>query len=140
MAFETTGAVGLTVKAMGVKGGLGALGAVLLYLALPPGRPVKDGAELDPVKHTKEAAREFVLRFAFAIVCSILLGDWLVDVIQGIAPWLLAAKHPHPFYVAAGAPGWWVTRAVALWFYKRQDKDIAELAHDAKTLKDEVRA
>ena len=31
-----------------------------------------------------------------------------------------------------GAPGWWVSRAVALWFQRRSDKDIAELVKDAK--------
>lgn len=132
MSAEVSAAGAIAFKAAGIKGALGGLGAVLLYLALPPGRPVKDGDTLDPAKHSKEVAREFVLRLAFAVIFSMLLGDWLVDVVEGVAPWLMAVKHPHPFYLAAGAPGWWVSRAVALWFYKRQDKDIAQLAEDVK--------
>jgi hypothetical protein len=37
-----------------------------------------------------------------------------------------------PFMVLAGLPVWWIGGAIALWFERRKDKDIAELAQDAK--------
>jgi len=122
MALETTGFFGAAaVKAIGVKVALGMAGAALLYMLMPPER-------LDGSFNKKE----FAARLAVAGLASLLLGDWVVDVVDGLAPWLKAAAHPKPFFVAAGAPGWWVSRAVALWIYRRQNKDIAELAREIK--------
>lgn len=122
MALETSGAIGAaTVKAIGVKASLGMAGAAVLYLLMPPERP--DGTF---------NRHEFVARVAVAGMCSLLLGDWVVDVLNGLLPWIKASAHPHPFWVASGAPGWWVSRAVALWLYKRKDKDIGEMVDDVK--------
>lgn len=122
MAIETgTAGAGLALKAMGVKASLGMAGAAVLYLLMPPERP--DGSF---------NRREFAARLIVAGFCSSLLGDWAVDVVNGLAPWLMAAKHPAPFWLAAGAPGWWVSRAIALWLYNRKGKDIAEIADDIK--------
>ena len=132
MAIETSGAFGLAVKAVGIKAALGGLGAALLYLAAPPGRPVKGDAPIDPVKHTKDMQREFVIRLGIAVVFSVLFGDYVVDLVQLHFPGALAKDHPHPFYVAAGAPGWWITRGAALWLYKRQDQDLGETIKELK--------
>ena len=122
MAVET-GAAGaaFAIKAAGIKASFGMAGAAVLYMMMPPERP--DGTF---------NRREFAARLAVAGLCSLLLGDWVVDVLNGLTPWLKAGAHPHPFWVASGAPGWWVSRWVALWIYKRRDKDIGEVADDIK--------
>lgn len=120
--IETTGIIGgAAIKAAGAKAALGMAGAAVLYLLMPPERP--DGTF---------NRKEFAARVAVAGMCSLLLGDWIIDVLNGLLPWLKAEAHPHPFWVAAGAPGWYVSRAVALWLYKRRAMDIGELVHDAK--------
>jgi hypothetical protein len=109
---------------------MGALGAVVLYLVMPPGRPVQAGEMIDGAAHKREVQKEFGARLFIAIVFSILCGDWVVD----MAPaFLMAHAHPLPFWVAAGAPGWWISRWAALWLYKRQDKDIGEVADEIKS-------
>ena len=124
VAIETSSIIGAaSVKALGVKASLGMAGAAVLYLLMPPERP--DGTF---------NRHEFAGRLAVAGLCSMLLGDWAVDVISGLAPWLMAAKHPAPFWLAAGAPGWWVSRAAALWLYNRKGKDLGQIVHDAKEI------
>lgn len=118
MADPTSSAAAV---ALGTKAGLGIVGAALLYMLMPPGRP--DGQ----VTTRREMAREIGIRFAFAGITSAAGGDWLIDMLQQLAPSLLAAKHPTPFLMAAGAVGWYIGRAVALWIYRRQDRDIAQL-------------
>jgi hypothetical protein len=110
--------------AVGAKVGLGMAGAAILYLVMPPER--LDGTF---------SKREFAARLAVAGFFSVLLGDWTVAVVDGLVPALKAAAHPAPFWLASGAPGWWVSRAVALWFYKRSDKDLGEMVQDAKQMK-----
>lgn len=42
-----------------------------------------------------------------------------------------------PFLFAGALFSWWVTRALVLWFERRKNKDIGQLAEDAaKTIKD----
>jgi hypothetical protein len=76
--------------------------------------------------------REIGARVFLAGISSTFGGDWVVDVVQGLAPWTMAAKHPAPFLMLTGALGWYVGRAVALWLYKRQDKDAGELVKEAR--------
>lgn len=124
VAIETSSIIGAgALKALGIKACLGMVGAAVLYLMMPPERP--DGTF---------NRHEFASRLAVAGLCSMLLGDWAVDVINGLAPWLMAAQHPAPFWLASGAPGWWVSRWVALWIYKRKGKDIGQVVRDAKEI------
>ena len=122
MPLETSAAgASAAIKAIGLKASLGMAGAAVLYLLMPPERP--DGTF---------SRNEFAGRLTVAGLCSILLGDWAVDVVNGLAPWLFAAKHPAPFWLACGAPGWWVSRAIALWIYRRRGEDIGQMIKDAR--------
>jgi hypothetical protein len=115
-------AVGFALlKAYGLKVVLGMVGAALLYLVLPPVKP--DGS-FD--------RREFVLRLAAAGVFSSVFGDWAVAMLMQYVPSIQAEKHASPVYLMVGAPGWWVSRAVALWLQRRSGKDIGELVGEAK--------
>jgi len=109
---------------------------LLLYAVLPPGRPVKKGATVDAAHYRSEATKEFIARLAVAVVFSVLFGDYVVDLMTEHFPGALAAKHPHVWYVVSGAPGWWVTRWVALWLYKHRNKDAGQIADE---IKDRVR-
>lgn len=123
----SAGVAGLVIaKVAFVKAVFGMAGAAVLYLAMPPERP--DGTF---------SRKEFAIRLAVAGFFSWAFSDWAIDVIQGAMPILKAASHPKPFEILTGAPGWWVSRAAALWFYQRKDKNIAELARD---IKDEVKS
>lgn len=121
MGVEAGSGAFLAAKTIGIKAGLGMAGAALLYLFMPPERP--DGTF---------SKREFAARLVVAGFFSIVCGDWAVAVVNGLAPWLMAAEHPAPFWLAAGAPGWWLSRAVALWLYKRKDADVGEMVRDAR--------
>jgi hypothetical protein len=128
MGLEASAGAGIAaVKAMGLKAALGMAGAAILYLFMPPARP--DGTF---------SRKEFAARLAVAGFFSLVAGDWAVDVVEGLAPWLMASKHPAPFWLASGAPGWWVSRAAALWIYQRRDKNLAELGRDAVAAVKEV--
>jgi hypothetical protein len=108
-------------KVYGVKVGLGMIGAALLYFVLPP---VDKNGNFD--------RKEFVLRLATAGIFSSLFGDWAVAVLMEYLPRLHTDAHAGAVYLLVGAPGWWISRAVALWFQNRRGKDIAEMVHDAK--------
>lgn len=99
------------------------IGGALLYLVLPPVKP--DGSF---------GRREFVLRLASAGVFSSVFGDWAVAMLAQYLPNLQASQHAGAVYLMVGAPGWWVSRAVALWFQRRGDKDIGPLVKEAKGL------
>lgn len=119
MSLEAGTALGVSIKAAGIKVMLGMAGAAILYMVAPPKRP--DGSFNE---------REFAIRLAVAGFFSFVFGDWFIDVVNGIVPALMSTKHPHPFYVMAGAPGWWISRGVALFLYRRQDKDIKEVVDE----------
>lgn len=121
-ASAVGGAATTVVQTLGIKAALGMAGAVLLYLGAAPERP-KDGSF---------NKTEFLTRLAVAGFFSALLGDMAVDVVNGLLPWLMAAKHPAPIWLAAGAPGWWVSRWAALYLYRRQDKDASEIIDEVK--------
>lgn len=125
-AASAASAAGGVLSALGLKAALGMAGAVLLYVGATPARP-KDGSF---------NKTEFLTRLAVAGFASALCGDWAVDVVNNIAPVLMASKHPAPFWLAAGAPGWWVSRWVALWLYKQQDKDAAQVLKKVRDLDD----
>lgn len=109
------------VKAYGFKAICGAIGVSMLYLALPPLN--KDGTF---------NRKEFIFRLTAAIVFSTLLGEWFVSVVDGLIPAVKAHEFPGVFYAFIGAPGWFLTRAVAVWMQNRKDKDIGEVVKDAK--------
>jgi hypothetical protein len=110
-------------KLYGLKVGLGMIGAALLYVVLPP---VKKDGTFD--RH------EFVLRLACAGVFSTVFGDLAVDTLMHYLPGIPFASHKGAIYLLIGAPGWWISRAAALWFQKRQDKDIGEIVREAKDI------
>lgn len=114
----------------GSKAFLGILGVALMYLALPPGRAK------DVPTTRREIALEVCVRMLCAGIFSILLGDFVVDLVNNIAPILSATKHPHPFYMAAGAPGWWVSRWFALQFYAWKDKTVGEVIDNVRNIRD----
>lgn len=108
-------------KIYGLKVGFGMIGAVLLYFVLPP--VDKDG---------RFDRKEFVLRLACAGFFSSVFGDWVIAVLANVAPWIQASTNTAPIYLLVGAPGWWISRAVAIWFHSRRGKDIGELYRDVK--------
>lgn len=120
MAAESAGGVAL-LKLYGLKATLGMGGAALLYIALPPRG--QDGSFDE---------REFVARLACAGVFSVMFGDWTLQLLVTYLPSLHAEGHAKAVDLMTGAPGWWISRAIALWFQKRSDKDIAELGKEAK--------
>lgn len=100
---------------------LGMAGAAILYMLMPPERP--DGTFNN---------KEFAARLAVAGFFSALLGDWVVSVVDALVPALQAGAHPAPFWLMAGAPGWWISRAAALYIYRQRDRDISQVVHDIK--------
>lgn len=121
MSYEAGGLA--LIKAYGFKALCGAILVALLYLALPPLNP--DGTF---------NRKEFFYRLGSAILSSCFLGDHLVAVVQGIAPWIMAHDFPGIFYALAGAPAWWITRLIAKWMQTREDTDLAQVIKDAKDL------
>lgn len=136
MVFESAAAAILAMKAWLIKALLGMLGAALLYLVLPPGDPLPKQAlpkqRAAYMARRKRIAREIVLRIGMAGIFSLLLGDWTVAVLDHSLPWLMAGSNPHPFWLACGAPGWWISRWIALWLHRREAEDIAEVISDLK--------
>lgn len=110
-------------KIYGLKAGFGMLGGALLYVVLPPVN--KDGSF---------NKKEFVLRLAVAGVFSCMFGDMAADAINNswLAEWVQPYKHKSAIDLMVGAPGWWVSRAVALGMRKREGKDIVELVKEVK--------
>jgi len=125
-AASAAGAAGSALSALGSKAALGLLGAAALFVLMPPGRPN------DAHTTRKELGREIGARMFMAGISSHFGGDWVIDVVNNLAPWTMAAKHPAPFLMLTGALGWYVGRAAALWLYKRQDKDLGELKDELK--------
>jgi len=123
MPAESAGGIAALLKFYGLKAVLGMMGAALLYLVLPPRNADGSFSEY-----------EFAARLACAGVFSCMFGDAAYALmLQWDYPKLIAvALGPKAVDLLVGAPAWWITRAVALWFQRRSDKDIAELARDAK--------
>jgi hypothetical protein len=127
MSDGFSGSAGIAIfKLYGAKAVFGMIGAALLYVVLPPTN--KDGSY---------NRTEFVLRLAAAGVFSIVFGDMVADAINNtswLAPWIQPYKHKSAIDLMVGAPGWWVSRAVALAMRKREGKDIVELGKEMKDI------
>lgn len=108
----------------GSSAAFGMIGAAILYLVMPP---VDNKGRFN--------RKEFAVRLLVAGLFSIFFGDMLVAVIQHFVPWLEPLKNKSAIDLLAGAPGWWLSRAVALWFHRRHDKDIAEIINEVKKTK-----
>lgn len=108
-------------KLYGVKVGISMIGAALLFFVLPP--VSKDG---------KFDQKEFVLRLMCAGFFSTVFGDWAVQLLVEYWPRIHAENHKGAVYMMIGAPGWWISRAVALWFQNRRDKDLGEVMKEVK--------
>jgi hypothetical protein len=111
----------LAAKTIGGKALMGMIGAVLLYMVMPPLN--KDGT----FNRT-----EFAVRLACAGVGSIVFGDWALQIIMEFAPRLHAENHSKAVDLLTGAPFWWFSRAVALHIYRRRDKDAGEIIEELK--------
>ena len=127
MSDGFSGSAGIAIfKLYGAKAVFGMIGAALLYVVLPPTN--KDGSY---------NRTEFVLRLAAAGVFSIVFGDMVADAINNtswLAPWIQPYKHKSAIDLMVGAPGWWVSRAVALAMRKREGKDIVEVVKEVKEI------
>lgn len=111
----------LAAKTVGGKALMGMIGAAMLYAVMPPLNP--DGTF---------NRREFIVRLACAGVFSAVGGEWAVDMLMQYAPTLLADKHPAAVYLLTGAPGWWISRAVALAMHRRRNKDAIEIVDELR--------
>jgi hypothetical protein len=111
----------LLAKTVGGKALMGMIGAALLYAVMPPLN--KDGT----FNRT-----EFALRLACAGTFSVVFGDWAVQLFAEFAPRLHAENHTGAVWLLTGAPGWWVSRAAALWMYRRRDKDAGQIIDEIK--------
>ena len=121
MAAESATGIAAVLKIYGLKAVLGMAGAAMLYIVLPPRNA--DGSFNE---------KEFVVRLACAGAFSIMFGDVAYSLLVDHVPSIATVLGPKPVDLMVGAPAWWITRAVALWFQRRQEKDIAELARDVK--------
>jgi hypothetical protein len=121
MAAESAGGLAAIVKIYGIKAVFGMAGAAMLYIVLPPRNA--DGSFNE---------KEFVARLACAGLFSCLFGDFSYALLTQYAGNIAAALGPKPVDLLVGAPAWWITRAIALWLQRHQDKDIAEIAKDVK--------
>lgn len=109
------------IKTMGLSAFVGMIGAALLYVVTPPVN--RDGSF---------NRREFVARLASAGVFSIMFGDIGVEFVNHFAPFLHADIHREAVDILVGAPGWWISRAIALWLQKQKDKDIGQVVAEVK--------
>lgn len=109
------------LTSQGLSAAFGMIGAAILYLVMPP---------ID--RRGKFNRKEFVLRLAVAGLFSIFFGDMLASVLEHFIPWLEPLKNKSAVDLLAGAPGWWVSRAAALWLHQRQNKDLGEIVSEIK--------
>lgn len=109
----------------GSSAAFGMIGAAILYLVMAP---VDNKGRFN--------RKEFVIRLAVAGIFSIFFGDMLASTINHFVPWLDVMDNKSAIDLLAGAPGWWVSRAAALWFHNRHDKDLGQIIKDVKENKD----
>jgi hypothetical protein len=138
MSIETA-AGGTLIKIFGVPVLAGAAATGLAFLFMWP-------------KTLKEAA----VRFVCTLVASAVAGPFLVIAVHSWWPSLFSSAGQvagmyglpvelgvifisAPFLVLAGLPAWWVLGGLILWFDRRRDKDLGELAHDAAEAVRDVR-
>jgi hypothetical protein len=127
MSDGFSGSAGIAIfKLYGAKAVFGMIGAALLYVVLPP---INTDGSFNK--------KEFVLRMAVAGVFSCMFGDMAADAINNaswLAPWIQPYKHKSAIDLMVGAPGWWISRAVALGLRKREGKDIVEVVKEVKEI------
>lgn len=114
----SSGAAGAAflLKTYGLKLIAGAVAAALMFAVLWP-----------------RTAREGVARIACTIAGSMLGGETLLAVVRASATWYPQGMEAAMLvYVSAGLPAWWLLGGVARWLDKRRDKDIGEMASDAR--------
>jgi hypothetical protein len=117
-----TEAAGLVFfKTYGFKIGMGMLGSTFLYCVLPP---LDNSGRFD--------RKEFAARLAAAGMASAVFSDWFIAMLMAKWPWLQLHDHAAPVYLMVGAPAWWVGRAVALWFRRREGRDVVEMVKEVK--------
>lgn len=119
-----SGAAGFALfKLYGAKAVFGMVGAALLYVVLPPTN--KDGSF---------NAREFAIRLAVAGIFSVMFGDMVADIINNtwLSAWVQPYKHKSAIDLMVGAPGWWISRAVALALRKRENTDLVDVIKEVK--------
>ena len=139
MSLETSAAGGALIKIFGAPVVAGAAAAALGFLFMWP-------------KSMKEAA----IRFVCAVLCALILGPALVIAVWSWWPNLFEAAKlaavqygvdplfgllyiAVPFLVLAALPAWWLLGGLVLWFERRKDKDIGEMAQDAASVVKDVR-
>lgn len=85
--------------------------------------------------------REWIVALVSTLVCSAGLGAvavvklGLIDVVRSAATetdLLLALAGSIGLAFASGLPGWMLVRAAFLWMDRREGRDLAELASDAR--------
>jgi multisubunit Na+/H+ antiporter MnhB subunit len=133
----SSAALGLGLKT-GALAGMAAMVVSLLAVAL--------GFTVVPLK-TGDEHRDAARRLAAGLLSSFTLGPALAFKAIDWWPWLmepwariLAGQHVLWQYLATAAPfmaitavlGFWIIAAVMRWFTNRADKDIAQLAEEAK--------
>ena len=99
----------------------GMLGAAILWVVMPPVN-----------KKGKFSRLEFVLRLGVAAIFSMKFGGMVASALQNIVPWLDPLHNRSAIDLMTGAPAWWISRAIALWFHRRNDKDISEIIKEVK--------
>jgi hypothetical protein len=139
MAVETAGATSALIKIFGVPVLTGAAATALGFMFMWPKTP-----------------KEAFIRIASTILFSTVFGPALVITLRSTWPTLFEAARDAaamygtepalgylfiaaPLMVAAGLPAWWLLGAIVRWLDKRKNKDIGEIAADARELVDQVR-
>ncbi len=121
MSESSANAAAAFLADQGGSAAFGMIGAAILYMILPP---IDNKGRFN--------RKEFALRLIVAGLFSIFFGNMLALTVQHFAPWLEPMNNKSAIDLLAGAPGWWISRAVALWFHNRNNKDIGEIIREAK--------
>lgn len=123
MTDEVTGATFFAQQ--GSAALFGMVGAAILYLVMPP---------VD--KQGKFSRKEFAIRLAVSGLFSVFFGDMLASALAHFVSWLDPWHNKSAVDLLAGAPGWWISRAAALWLHQKQDKNIAEIVREVTNKKE----
>ena len=63
-----------------------------------------------------------------------------VDLIKHFAPYLNPEKNKSAVDLMVGAPGWWISRAFALYLQRNRHRDISQIVLDKTTPMSETNA
>lgn len=123
---------------------IGLTGAVWLYMFAPPGKPIPKDASPEVraalVAERKERGRETGIRFALSGFFSWLTGQFVIDLLDTLFPWLHASRHPIVFYFLLGSVGWYFGRGFWLWLDRRKNKDLGQQIKDVAEVVREVKS